>query len=462
LTQKLKHTPQIRYSLSIDLWYTDLVRCKSPPSLQHPWEGSDSLDSEDRLTHSVMASSSMPSSMPFQALHATSKDSKLDAMTEQIYGLLHREFDYIRMASTQSKPVSLPRLHAQWRPSIFEWFYKIIDHFLLERGIVAIAMDYVDRFLLTTSFRQLDNASSFKMEGLRDLDKMPVKTYQLVAMSSLYVAMKLHAGNEPGSEAHPWRTKRKTFCINGFVKLSRGQFIAEDVLSMESLILQTLTWKMNPVTVSCFLDSFMDLFPRPKEILRELTRDGARPKPDILAKHRKHLGVAMHVLHELSRYLVELAICVPGLTPYFETDHSGQYMNQIAPSAISYAAILLALDMMSTSAIPQLARQMFVARVTKAQDSLVCALSSLSAIKYLRYDPRDPEVLELKHLILGSFVPSLVLGPLTGQEGPEGSTPTYHPFKVAKSAGMFNMRYFKNDDAPMISSPTSPLDSSMV
>lgn len=409
-----------------------------------------------------MASSSMPSSTPFNALHTSTEDSKLDEMTEQIAGYLHREFDYIRMSSVQSKPISLPRLHAQWRPSIFEWFYKIIDHFLLERGIVAIAMDYVDRFLLATSCRQLGNASSFKMEGFRDLDKMPVKTYQLVAMSSLYVAMKLHAGNEPGSESNPWRTKRKTFCINGFVKLSRGQFIAKDVLSMESLILQTLSWKMNPVTVSCFLDSFMDLFPRPKDILRELTRDHGRPNSEKMARNRKHLSVAMHVLHELSRYLVELAICIPGLTPYFETDHSGQYINQIAPSAISYAAILLALDMMTISAIPHFARQMFVARVSKAQQSLVGVLSSSSGIRYLRYDPHNPEVLEVKQLILGSFVPSLVLGPLTGQEGPEGSTPTYHPFKVAQAAGMFNMRYFKDEDFPLLSSPTSPLDDSLL
>ncbi len=356
---------------------------------------------------------------------------------------------------------SLPRLHSQWRPSIFEWFYKIIDHFLLDRGIVAIAMDYVDRFLLTSAYLSLsDNTVEETTSNERCADRVSIKTYQLVAMSSLYIAMKLHGGNETGSTSSPWRIKRRTFCIKGFVRLSRGQFQPKDVLSMEVIILQALQWKVNPVTVSCFLDAFMDLFPKPEEVLRSLHGENDHR---IDSRSRKHLRMAVHVLHELGRYLVELAICIPGLTPYFETQYSGECINQAAPSAISYAAILLAMDMMTLSAIPYLARDIFTARVTQTQKAILERTSSRqdNQMKYMQYDPFQQEILKIKALILGSFVPSLILGPLSGEEGTDDSTP-YHPFQIAKQAGMFNMGYFKNEDEPQPPSPTSPIEGDLI
>mmetsp|Transcript_7830 Transcript_7830/g.14760 ORF Transcript_7830/g.14760 Transcript_7830/m.14760 type:complete len:376 (+) Transcript_7830:354-1481(+) len=355
---------------------------------------------------------------------------------DHVTGLLSREFLYIqqcrdiRREGQRNPKQILPKVHAQWRPTIFEWFYKIIDHFLLERELVAIAMDYVDRFLSHPTSKA---------------DSMSMDMYQLVAMTALYVAMKLHGGNDPGSHSSPWKVKRKTFCVNGFVKLSRGQFVPNDILTMETVLFQALGWKMNPVTVICCMDAYLKLMPKPDEIY----------SGSVMVMKRLRLG--QHVLYELSRYLVELAICINGITPYFETDHSGGFVNSLAPSTVAYAGILLAMDMMTTSAITTESRQIFQQRLTEAQHEMMTTEDAFasSADSYMSFDPNQTDVLKIKDLIHKNFMPSLVLGSLS-QSHDEAA---FHPFKVAEATGMFNHCFFKKD-VPDIqpSSPTSPLE----
>ena len=366
---------------------------------------------------------------------------KEDELCNQLAGILRCELSYLipdASPTTERIPKipfttknDAPSIHTQWRPVIFEWFYKIIDHFLLERGIVAIAMDYLDRFLL------------IHPSGNSGISQ---KMYQLIAMTSLYIAMKLHGGNDRGDETARWKIKRRTFCLKGFVKLSRGQFVPEDVLSMETLILKTLAWKMNPVTVSCFLDSLLMLIPRPHELFENLD-----------SRTLKRLKLAQHVLHNLARYLVELAICIPGISPYFVTEHSGKYVNQLAPSSVSYAAMLLALDMMTVSAIPLRARHIFLDRCANAQNRVVH--DKVVDYEYMRFNPDRMEIQQLKNLILEYFSPSLLLCPIPAND-PELQ---FHPFKVAKAAGMLNMKFFqesKSEGQPQ--SPTSPLDGNLL
>lgn len=357
---------------------------------------------------------------------------------DHVAGLLSREFLYISSREPLKEGQrhllqALPKIHAHWRPTIYEWFYKIIDHFLLEREIVAIAMDYVDRFL---------------SHPTSNVDSMSIDMYQLVAMTSLYVAMKLHGGNEPGSDSSPWKVKRKTFCVQGFVKLSRGQFVPNDILTMETVLFKALGWKMNPVTVICCMDSYMKLMPKPDEMY----------SGSVMIMKRLRLG--QHVLYELSRYLVELAICIHGITPYFETDHSGSFVNSLAPSTVAYAGILLALDMMTTSAITTESREIFHHRLAEAQHEMITREDALASDghSYMLFDPNRMEVLKIKALIHKNFMPSLVLGPLS-QNNEETA---FHPFKVAEAAGMFNHRFFKKQvEDVQPGSPTSPLEEMM-
>ena len=364
-----------------------------------------------------------------------------------VSGLLQREFSYVAGVDKISqgscatgtnirKLPSLPHVHRHWRPRIFEWFYKIVDNFLLERGIVAIAMDYVDRYLEAK-------------ESEPNQEAMTAHQYQLIAMTSLYVAVKLHGGNDHGNETSPWEIKRKTFDIKEFVKLSRGEFGCEDIFHMEILLLKNLKWKMNPVTVMCCVDAFMRLVPAPGHLY-----------PQMEERDLKRLRLGHTVLHDLARYLVELAICIDGITPYFETNRSGYFVNSLAPSTVAYAGVLLAMDMMTVSAITERTREVFQERLEKAQAVMVDreALFTHYEQIYMRFVPNNIEILKLKKLIHRSFNPSLVLEPPSGGDTFQTNA-GFHPFKVAHAAGMFSACFSQNaGDDIQPPSPISPIE----
>ena len=96
------------------------------------------------------------------------------------------------------------RINEFWREKICEWAYQVIDHFDFNREVVAISLSYLDRFLCK-----------------RNVSK---KVFQLAAMTSLYMAIKLY---EP-----------TTLKISSFIELSRGYFTVEHIIAMEETLLR--------------------------------------------------------------------------------------------------------------------------------------------------------------------------------------------------------------------------------
>ena len=91
-----------------------------------------------------------------------------------------------------------------WREKICEWSYQVVDHFDFSRETVNVSLSYLDRFLAS-----------------RPANK---KFFQLAAMTSLYIAVKLY---EPG-----------ILTPASFVELSRGFFTEDHVTAMEESILR--------------------------------------------------------------------------------------------------------------------------------------------------------------------------------------------------------------------------------
>jgi lipoyl(octanoyl) transferase len=96
------------------------------------------------------------------------------------------------------------RINEFWREKICEWSYQVIDHFDFNREVVAVSLSYLDRFLCTRTVTK--------------------KVFQLAAMSSLYMAIKLY---EP-----------TTLKISSFIELSRGYFTVDHIIAMEETILR--------------------------------------------------------------------------------------------------------------------------------------------------------------------------------------------------------------------------------
>ena len=113
------------------------------------------------------------------------------------------EGNTVSSASSSSSSTGMSEL---WREKICEWSYQVIDHFDFSREVVSISMHYLDRYLAT-----------------RPVDK---KIFQLAAMTSLFLAIKLH---EPGR-----------LSMSSMIELSRGYFKPAQMAAMEMSILRSV------------------------------------------------------------------------------------------------------------------------------------------------------------------------------------------------------------------------------
>jgi Cyclin, N-terminal domain len=126
----------------------------------------------------------------------------------------------------------LPDVDADCRTKMAAWCYQVVDFCNFNRESVEIAMNYLDRFLLTA-------------EGQAVLQDRT--TFQLASMTTLYTAIKI---NEPEA-VNPQTVS----------DLSKGCYTAQDVEAMEFHILNALQWRVNPPTAMAFVCQFLELIP---------------------------------------------------------------------------------------------------------------------------------------------------------------------------------------------------------
>jgi hypothetical protein len=107
-------------------------------------------------------------------------------------------------ASHSTSSRSSSSINELWREKICEWSYQVIDHFEFSREVVSVSIHYLDRYLATKAVNK--------------------KTFQLAAMTSLFLAIKLY---EPGR-----------LSMASMIELSRGYFMVDQMVAMEASILR--------------------------------------------------------------------------------------------------------------------------------------------------------------------------------------------------------------------------------
>ena len=182
-----------------------------------------------------------------------------------------------------------------WRRKICEWSFEVVDHFNFDREVVSVALHYLDSVV---AMRTESNGAAISR-----------RDFQLIAVTSLYLAIKLH-GETDATEG-----PRKKLKISAFVQLSRGLFHVETLEAEERSILADLKWYVNPPTTVRFVAAYLQLL----------------PKWSIYDGTPVHSNVPQSIF-ELSRYLAELSVCVSTFTFQFRA------------STIAYASILAAID----------------------------------------------------------------------------------------------------------------------
>jgi hypothetical protein len=116
------------------------------------------------------------------------------------------------------------------RKLMADWCLKVVDRCHFMRDTAAIAMNLLDRFLMT-------EAGAVTALANRNI-------FQLASMTCLYTAIKVHE-----SEALQPET---------IVQLSRGIFTVKDIEQMELSILFAIQWRTNPPTALAFCQYFME------------------------------------------------------------------------------------------------------------------------------------------------------------------------------------------------------------
>lgn len=110
----------------------------------------------------------------------------------------------------------------------------VVDHFQLQREVVSIAMNHLDRYLADYPF-------------VVDKNK-----FQLLAMTCLYLSIKLNVYKHlliPGSRS----------TMDSILQLSRGFFSLKEMEDMENDILQRLQWHVHPPSPQAFVKHFLYL-----------------------------------------------------------------------------------------------------------------------------------------------------------------------------------------------------------
>mmetsp|Transcript_20348 Transcript_20348/g.42706 ORF Transcript_20348/g.42706 Transcript_20348/m.42706 type:complete len:290 (+) Transcript_20348:242-1111(+) len=127
-------------------------------------------------------------------------------------------------------------INSSYRKSMVDWLFIVVDTFNLSRETVGIAMSILDRYVSSGKGRS--------PEALESKQK-----FQLVAITSFYMAVKIHEPVQLG--------------INFLLKLCRGYYQASDITAMEKDILSSLEWRvcLSTTTPMEYVRQFLELLP---------------------------------------------------------------------------------------------------------------------------------------------------------------------------------------------------------
>mmetsp|Transcript_15327 Transcript_15327/g.33122 ORF Transcript_15327/g.33122 Transcript_15327/m.33122 type:complete len:361 (+) Transcript_15327:187-1269(+) len=148
------------------------------------------------------------------------------------------QFNHKYEEPLQQEPASTSRsdpIDENCRSKMAEWCFHVVDCTNLQRNTVSIAMRYLDRFLCTSSHRA-------------ERARFDRKEYQLAAMTTLYIAVKLHEPLEMDATL--------------VARLSRGLHTASEVTTLERDMLIALSWRVSAPSPYDFTNYILKLLPK--------------------------------------------------------------------------------------------------------------------------------------------------------------------------------------------------------
>uniref|UniRef100_A0A6U3QJV8 Cyclin-like domain-containing protein n=1 Tax=Ditylum brightwellii TaxID=49249 RepID=A0A6U3QJV8_9STRA len=258
---------------------------------------------------------------------------------DQIQVMLHQEETLYACFSNYTRrneniPENTPVISEAWRQKICEWAFEVVDHFDYDRDIVSQTINYLDRYVSYSADKGV---------------YISRKEFQLAAVACLYIATKMEGSHRSFQRQTPPLT------ISTLVELGRGIFSHKAIELMERRVLAVLGWRMHPPTSFRFILHFMKLLNN--------------------SERRKLLPKAItDSMHDASRYLSELAVCVSSLSI------------ECKPSTIAIASLLNAMECANPDYLNWEVRDSFLQEVSKVtnicteSDELLSARAALKSM----------------------------------------------------------------------------------
>ena len=191
------------------------------------------MDSQDHMNDSCASLQSQN-----DCLHKDTIDTMLNLesskkyrCSDYFYGnsgitMKRKKLRLTRDEPSHGRTSSLKKVDESCRDQICEWCYRLVDFFKVDREVVYIAMSYLDRFLVSCTCDR--------------------SMYKLAATTALLLGIKIHPS-------------RKVILSDVITDLSRGEFTMKDIMKMEVLMLQALSWYVHPPTPMSFVVYFLHM-----------------------------------------------------------------------------------------------------------------------------------------------------------------------------------------------------------
>ena len=238
----------------------------------------------------------------------------------------------------------------EWRTKICMWLFTIVDHYNLPREVVALSMNYFDRFMAASS--TCSDTTDLLLD-VRTGNAYPnTELARLTSLTVLFLSTKLHFGQTIEHDAFGYPMNGRLYQVPSLDDLSQlsggnpGQdpFTVETIQSMEELLLSQLQWKLHPPTLHTYIHHLLQILPTIIASSSISTTENSdhhhrRRRRNQHQKQQQHhdddaaVLVLIEELHATSIFIAEMSIC-----DIFYVD------NNIPASIIAFASICISME----------------------------------------------------------------------------------------------------------------------
>mmetsp|Transcript_12009 Transcript_12009/g.18548 ORF Transcript_12009/g.18548 Transcript_12009/m.18548 type:complete len:452 (-) Transcript_12009:371-1726(-) len=184
---------------------------------------------------------------------SSASSSKSDSFSGDYSSSSSSSFPSTTMPSNKSFLLDQVSYLDPWRQQMCQWAYKAVQTFRLDRDIVALSFQILDRYLANKLMVSMDVSSSLSSSLQKQQQRsshhhkflLSREEFQLYSMTALYLAVKLL---EPCHK----------LSMDSLKDMSRGYYSNDDIAAAEINILHDLDWYIIGPTPYAFLVKFIE------------------------------------------------------------------------------------------------------------------------------------------------------------------------------------------------------------